>query len=284
LRAATKAEQSAAPVVSPPVNSQPGFAEAIGANPLVWMARANHDDIAPRFLSLIDNSLLAFFSAIVDTARNGHENELMLLPGYRDRIVHVATTPVEGGLNLQMKPQTIQELSDRGRDAADLLISRFDPQGSASRAGFRLNWQNHRWIRFRSTMAALERFLADFSRGWHAPSVSGESFKSDSAKWDPTNFQNARTVAPGHRVTPSYPWANSSAAIVAGTSTDAVIALAEQIRGEAQSLSTSSSSQAISVFDGLFSGGRSRAGAPRPKMVLKMRPSGGDPKNSITYQ
>jgi len=49
------------------------------------------------------------------------------LPGYRDRIAHVSLhEETEGGLNLNMPPELIVELGERGERAARLLIRSYE--------------------------------------------------------------------------------------------------------------------------------------------------------------
>jgi hypothetical protein len=52
-------------------------------------------------------NIVGFFSALFDTARNWGDTELMAMPGYRDRIVHVGLGADEGGLNLSMPDEMI---------------------------------------------------------------------------------------------------------------------------------------------------------------------------------
>ena len=90
----------------------------------------------------------------------------MRIPGYRDRIVHVALSEDEGGLNLNMPPQHITNLSNRGRAAARLLAERFSahpPEGTL------LTWNNHRWVRYRTLMNALEEIFKQMKRAFEHP-------------------------------------------------------------------------------------------------------------------
>jgi hypothetical protein len=81
----------------------------------------------------------------------------LAVPGYRDRVVHVSLRADEGGLNLDMPAELIEQLAERGRHAGLRLVERF---GNAA-GDDELSWDNHRWVRFRSTMAALEVMLRD---------------------------------------------------------------------------------------------------------------------------
>ena len=79
-----------------------------------------------------------------------------------------ASPLTRGGLNLEMEQATIKRMAERGQRAIRALVARFEsPSGDGV-----LNGENHRWIRYRSSMAALEEtlrslrlgFLHDFGR------------------------------------------------------------------------------------------------------------------------
>jgi hypothetical protein len=259
----------------------PAVQEGIGTDPLIWMPQSNAEDIAPRFHEDF-TSLLGFAGAIVSSARNGQENELMMMPGHRDRVVHIETTPEEGGLNLHMKGPTITKLSRRGMEAAKLLRTRFDPQGKASQMGFVMNWRNQRWIRFRAAMASLERVLADLERAWRTDTQGNYDFASQMPHWDPNDDAN-KNEPPGHRATPSYRWPNSESAMAARDATDEILALAKKLRAAAARFNTPAGGVG-SIFDSVSpAAGRTRDGAPLPKLALKARPTGEDPRRVDTY-
>ncbi len=58
-------------------------------------AYEKHHPSADRFNSC--TGVDSFFNAVLDTALNWADTELMAMPGYRDRIVHVKLAPNEGG-------------------------------------------------------------------------------------------------------------------------------------------------------------------------------------------
>ena len=106
---------------------------------------------------------------MLDTARECRDNELALLPGYRDRVVDIELRALEGGLNLDMPKSVIGQLAERGRLAAILLAARFGPEAVEDpKTGDHvvLNWDNHRWVRLRSFMAAMELTLVELRSGW----------------------------------------------------------------------------------------------------------------------
>lgn len=83
-----------------------------------------------------------FLGAILDTARNWQDSLQTVMPGYRERIVHVALTGEEGGLNLEMDPRVVKRLTDLGQIAGSELRD------------FEL--REHQWRRLLATYSALE--------------------------------------------------------------------------------------------------------------------------------
>jgi hypothetical protein len=69
----------------------------------------------------------------------------MRLPGYRDRVAHVFLSDQEGGMNLTMPEERVRKLTLRGQAAGQALQT--------------LDWDGHRWTRFRSAMSQLEERL-----------------------------------------------------------------------------------------------------------------------------
>jgi predicted acylesterase/phospholipase RssA len=109
-------------------------------------------------------ALKQFFSSIIDTARTWVDEGQLSVPGYRDRIVTVFHTHDEGGMNLQMEPGTVLDLSERGAGAAARLVERFagEQPGVVPAPG----WDNHRWVRFRTATAAFAETLESFRTGY----------------------------------------------------------------------------------------------------------------------
>jgi predicted acylesterase/phospholipase RssA len=102
--------------------------------------------------------LFGFFGALVNTVQNWTDNMQTRLPGYRDRIAHVSLNDkTEGGINLNMPPELIVDLGQRGEQAARLLIKHFTLPANE----IELSWDNHRWIRYRSMMGLLEEMLEE---------------------------------------------------------------------------------------------------------------------------
>lgn len=117
-------------------------------------------------------ALKEFGLSIIETARTWVDEGQQFIPGYRDRIVTIFHSSSEGGMNLNMSQDEVLSLSERGRGAAQRLVTTFagDQPGQVPAKG----WDNHRWIRFRTQMAALSDSLASLRTGFegHSPGTT----------------------------------------------------------------------------------------------------------------
>lgn len=146
----------------------------------VWMPRRNSGGLLERWTRFEEvspagrrGSLAGFVGALLDAMQNWMDNTQMRLPGYRDRVAHVLLDESrEGGLNLDMDPQVIEAVSRRGEAAGRLLAQRFQHPTAEEE----LTWDNHRWVRYRSTMALLEELLAELQGALEAPEAGDRSF------------------------------------------------------------------------------------------------------------
>ncbi|HEX7708164.1 MAG TPA: patatin-like phospholipase family protein [Thermoanaerobaculia bacterium] len=98
-------------------------------------------------------TLPQFLGSIIATMQNWRDSMLLRMPGQRDRIAHVLLSQGEGGLQLTMPPDTIEDVARRGAEAAAVLRKRF---GDAPPDDEVLTWRNHKWVRFRAFMRAME--------------------------------------------------------------------------------------------------------------------------------
>ena len=180
----------------------------------VWMPKRNQEGITGRWNAWEEKPprrrLLAFLRAILDTMQNWMDNSQSTVPGYRDRIVHIRHSKDEGGLNLDMPPGAIEALSDRGRRAGEMLAGRFGPHPPAD---VELTWLNHRWVRYRSTMALLDAALSSYAQAYRSPGL--QPSYAELVRRDPGTPP------------PSYRWRRAGDAEVAGQMTDELIALTE---------------------------------------------------------
>lgn len=124
----------------------------------VYFPRGAGEGILNRWTGI--DGMVGFMGAIFDTMQNWADNEQIHIPGYRDRIATVLHTKKEGGLNLNMDPKDIGRLAARGQIAGELFTNEFD-------------FENHRWVRYRSVMELLEDYLGRYEAGWGATPVGG---------------------------------------------------------------------------------------------------------------
>ena len=185
--------------------------------------------------------LLGLFSAMIATMQNWTDATQGRLPGFRDRIVSVPLTPDEGGLNLDMPPQRIADLSERGVKAAELLDRHYDVPLKEET----MTWDNHRWIRLRSFLASLEKSLNQLVNACDHPENGDRSYE----QWlvDLAAAAGPEEVADDDKA-PSYPL--SPRQLVAARKT-----LAE-----------------LRAIHELWAASPAAGKAPRPRPVLRPRP------------
>jgi hypothetical protein len=223
----------------------------------VWMPSENASGIcsAARFNKF--DGMLGFFSALFDTARNWADTELMALPGYRDRVVHVKLAEDEGGLNLSMPDTVIEAIGKRGELAGKLLAARYAPKPGKdpkSKKDIKLTWDNHRWIRYRATMAAFEGLARRFRTTWQ-----------NEEKQKPWRAYSDLLGRGGREEPTSYPLNRPDQQKFAAEATQAFVDFIRNWTG-----------------DRTFDRGESskEGGSPRPKPVLRMMPPGSnDPRD-----
>jgi hypothetical protein len=97
------------------------------------------------------------------------------VPGYRDRVAHIALNSQEGGLNLNMPLEVQTALAEYGTEAAQRIIDHFI-KGVDHDRPVRTTWDNHRWTRYRSTMALIGNFLSQFSNSIAKPELTDRSY------------------------------------------------------------------------------------------------------------
>jgi predicted acylesterase/phospholipase RssA len=109
-----------------------------------------------------------FLRAVVHSMQNWNDNCLSRMPGVRDRVVHVRLKEKEGGLNLNMPKKLVEDVSSRGKDAADKLIERFLPAAGSSLPASP-GWDEHRWIRLNVLIEMLEDRLPTIDGAFAPP-------------------------------------------------------------------------------------------------------------------
>jgi len=199
-----------------------------------YLPMKNTDGLTRRWTSwrtTDEGALGSFVGAMIGTWQGWVDNEALRLPGYRDRVVTIYTTADEGGMNLNMDAETVAGLASRGQAAAEKLVSKFTgPFGDAPNNGF----DNHRWIRLRSALAAISEWLEQFGEDFGSV-AGGASF----------TFEEMIRLGPGGPL-PSYNKGD--------------MASIERLANELKR-----------VADGAYSMGVAR-GAPRPSAKMRLVP------------
>jgi predicted acylesterase/phospholipase RssA len=111
-----------------------------------------------------DRRLFEFLSGIGKTMQNRVDERQMRVPGFRDRVAHVSLSETEGGMNLAMEEEVIEELTERGRHAAERLRRAYTRPPSSGK----VSWDSHRWTRLRSSLAVLEEMHGRFVLGYES--------------------------------------------------------------------------------------------------------------------
>jgi hypothetical protein len=200
------------------------------------MPLRNQDGLADPFHRFEKAGVVGFLRAIFDAMQNWQDNAQAKLPGFRDRIAHVCLGPAEGGLNLDMPEAMVKDIAGIGTRAG-LLLSRRFARGSPAR----LNWDNHRWVRFRSLMATLEEMLSKLgprlAPDFEPPQPGDENFRA--------------LVERDNEELPSYSWSSRAQREEALRAVESLVTLASEWKATEANL---------------------MEGAPRPMPELRPRP------------
>jgi len=177
----------------------------------IWAPMGNEQGVEARWGEI--RSVPGFMAALADTMQNWMDNAQARVPGYRDRIVLIKHTKDEGGINLNMSSDQIEQLAERGRWAGEFLVNRFAYRPSRNE-GDTMGWENHRWLRYRSIMPLVENLSSGLVRGWDwVP-------EPELARPYPTIAEASLSDAP------SYAWCEAAQRTRAGEVTSRLIDLA----------------------------------------------------------
>jgi predicted acylesterase/phospholipase RssA len=110
-------------------------------------------------------SVPQFAKSLLNTLQNWADSMQTRVPGYRGRIVAVNHTKNEGGINLDMASTVVSALATRGQYA-----------GKAT-DGF--DFDNHRWLRFRSFLQTLDEIVKPAGPRLKQASVDGVTSYDD---------------------------------------------------------------------------------------------------------
>lgn len=139
----------------------------------------------------------AFLMSILNTAKDWQDTLQTMLPGYAQRIVEVRLNDAEeGGMNLDMGPETIARLVGFGEEAGGLLVDRFAPDETGAE-----RFDEHRWVRALSLAPALETALKQMSGAYGAsPGGAGpeaRTYRDVLTGYEPRSYRNSKTWRTG---------------------------------------------------------------------------------------
>jgi predicted acylesterase/phospholipase RssA len=133
----------------------------------VWMPANNQagradpwDDFAAPQAGILGgvDTLFRFVGALLGSIRNWQDRLNARSPGTRDRVVRIRLADAEGGMNLAMSRAQIDVVAGKGAMAADELLARYCGIGKPALPLLHpMDLDNHRWVRLRSFVGALER-------------------------------------------------------------------------------------------------------------------------------
>ena len=138
-----------------------------------YLPNSDADDAFSFNFPIGERGIGSFVSAIKSAMQNWLDFAQMDYPGFRDRIAQVYLDGKEGGMNLNMPQSVIQKLSSRGKTAAGLLATQFNPvnaspapAASTAAAGGPVpySWDNHRRVRFKTFMRLSEEAFRAYQR------------------------------------------------------------------------------------------------------------------------
>ncbi len=98
----------------------------------------------------LDRNLAGFVGAIINTGLFYRDIQQSRLPSYYDRIVTVLLSDTEGGINLDMPPETLERIAFKGHVAGQEIRQKF-------------NFNHHRWVRFLVLLSQFEKQLMELS-------------------------------------------------------------------------------------------------------------------------
>ena len=208
----------------------------------VWMPAHNGSGATTRVIEVDRDGkrgLRGFIGAIIETMQGWTDSTQLAIPGYRDRIVAVRLSAIEGGLNLRMGPKLIERVATRGARAGQMLLDHYAHRDPPPRTI--TGWRNHRWLRYRVAMRVIGEALEDLR------AAEAESSGTDAA------------LQPMHARPPSYDFRSERQREAALEAYRELLALADRyaaMRGEL----------GYPPFD------HDSKDGPRPRPELRIRP------------
>lgn len=151
-----------------PLPNRPTFAFIVTAEGIstdksgLWTQEREREE-APDLWRAVEDTA-AFEAAVRATGREWRDRQELRTPGYRERIALVFAPAAALENPAAIDAATAAVLQQRGARAGARLTARFTDDNF--RPGM-LSWDAHRWIRYRASMALLERHLQTLRRNYY---------------------------------------------------------------------------------------------------------------------
>ena len=128
-------------------------------------------------------TLRGFLMGLINAAKDWQDRLQSILPGYRERIANVYLKPEEGGMNLTMTKEQIDQLVNLGERASALMVGQsLDPSDKSE-----FEFDEHRWRRYLIAFARLEESLEHAEQAWNGPARFGDFVRN----YQPKSYQRA---------------------------------------------------------------------------------------------
>ena len=123
------------------------------------------------------DTLFRFVGALLGSIRNWQDRLNARSPGVRDRVVRIRLEKDEGGLNLAMSAAQIHAVAKKGEKAGDELLARYRAIGQpALPLEHPMDLDNHRWVRLRAFIGALEKQASGLHAALHVSPPATKSW------------------------------------------------------------------------------------------------------------
>ncbi|MEO1612859.1 MAG: hypothetical protein AAFU55_11005, partial [Pseudomonadota bacterium] len=145
-----------------PKRGKPGRDEAINERVEIFEEHgAGEGDAPPHNTTPVRplGSMFNFAVRMLEASRNWKDTLQSRLPGGAERIVYIRLTENEGGQNLNMPTDRIENMIDMGHAAGQQLVEAFERDNGA-------RFDQHRYIRAVSLMKEMDEAIARMKRAY----------------------------------------------------------------------------------------------------------------------
>lgn len=147
----------------------------VGENRVTLPSKAGQGQLLP---TQEFSGLIPFVFALFDSAKDWQDSLQSILAGYRERIATVNLKREEGGLNLNMQPERIDQLAGFGEEAGNLITTDFE-----------LN--EHKWRRYLVEIRAIDEMLRQFADAYaERPEPGSFGYAEIATDYEPSSYKD----------------------------------------------------------------------------------------------